>query len=212
MRSDVRPSIGSGFGCPAGSTASGRRHLDDRQLLRLLGSPAPRDRPACLAMPNAMCTPGRRRSASISSTRFWYDSLNVSARFDGRQRLALVGQRAGDRSRVEMPRSSCAWCSVAASRRYCSTATGWQLRVDDQLLAVRRHELQQGLPRSRAPRAVWPVRALGQRRPSSRRAAATASAVPPRRPVAASTVGVRRSGRSPAPARRPSSSRRRFGS
>ena len=62
---------------------------------------------------------GRRRSASISSTRRLYESLNVNARLVAVSVLPSPRRR----SPIMTDRTSahCAWWSAAASRRYCST-------------------------------------------------------------------------------------------
>ena len=69
------------LGRPAGRIAEARRHLMDRQALRRRRAPARRSGPRRCRMPNTVCSVGRRRSASMSSTLRWYDSLSVSARF-----------------------------------------------------------------------------------------------------------------------------------
>ena len=116
-----------GSGRPAGSTVRSCRHRDDTA-----GRWAPRSRKpstsrARSAAPNISCTDGRRRSASMSSTRRWYDSLSVSARFVGGQRLAVARKRARDHDRVDA-RLRLHRCSAAARRRYCSTDAGGSLR------------------------------------------------------------------------------------
>ena len=59
----------------------------------------------------------------MSSTLRWYDSLNVSARFEAVSVLPSPATRARDHDDLEA-RGRLAWCSVAASRRYCSRDAG----------------------------------------------------------------------------------------
>ena len=150
MRSDVRPAIGSELGRPAGSTA--RR--GDTWRTSILVSPAdsrPSPRPSAVSSRKTVCSDGRRRSASMSSTRFWYDSLNVSARFDGGQRLALARHRARHHDDAQPRDVLWASWSTAASRRYCSREAGLMLWSTTIFSVSRRVE-------------AFEERALGRRR------------------------------------------------
>ena len=69
MRSDVRPAIGSELGRPAGSTASRVDTWRTSILVSLVDS-RPSARPDAVSRRNTECSVGRRRSPSISSTRF----------------------------------------------------------------------------------------------------------------------------------------------
>ena len=103
MRSEVRPLIGSASGRPAGSTNSRSRHCVSAIGRSSLGL-SPSFRPAIGGMPKMRWTVGRRRSASMSSTRRWYDSLSVSARLTAVRLLPSPGS-ALDVMMTLMPRS-----------------------------------------------------------------------------------------------------------
>ena len=103
MRVEVRPPIGSGSGRPAGSSVRCRVILTVAQL-GVAGSPsAPRSGRRCSARWKIVCSDGRRRSASMSSTWRRYDSLSVSARLARGQRLAVAGMGARDQQDLRMP-------------------------------------------------------------------------------------------------------------
>src|SRR5262245_9917164 len=70
-------------------------------------------------MPKIRWIVGRRRSASMSSTRRCSDSLRVSAVFAADRLLPSPGSAVDVRTTVRS-RSTWAWCSAAASFRYCS--------------------------------------------------------------------------------------------
>src|SRR5688572_2837390 len=118
MRSEVRPAIGSELGRPAGSTA---RRVDTCRT-SIFVSPLdnrPSARPEAVSRRNTECSVGRRRSPSINSTRFWYDSLKVRARLEA---VSVLPSPATALATITTCRPAVLWasCSTAASRRYCS--------------------------------------------------------------------------------------------
>ena len=123
MRSDVRPAIGSELGRPAGSTAS-RGDTCRTSILRVAvrQQAVGRGPTRCRAgTPSAASAAAGR--ASMSSTRFWYDSLNVSARFEAVSVLPSPATALATMTTFR-PVVLCASCSTAASRRYCSRDAG----------------------------------------------------------------------------------------
>ena len=131
MRSDVRPLIGSDSGRPAGSTIS-RSETAVSAMGRSSFDLRPSFSPAMGGNPKIFCTVGRRRSASMSNTRLWYEWLSVSARFTAVRLLPSPGSALAVMMTL-MPRSFWAWCSVAASFRYCSRAAGENPSVPSSL-------------------------------------------------------------------------------
>jgi hypothetical protein len=93
IRSEVRPAIGSELGRPAGSTASRGDTWRTSILLSAVES-RPSPRPSVVSSRKMLWSVGRRRSASISRTRFLVRLAEGERQVGRRERLALAGHRA----------------------------------------------------------------------------------------------------------------------
>ena len=182
--------MGSWFGCPAGSTARvGDSWTIDSFCGTSLASAS--DSPDCLAMPKAMFTPGRRRSASISRTRLAIRLAQRQRQVRGGEGLALLGQGAGH----EDAPNAALLLRVVENRRQPSVLLhghGLELRVGDQLLAVADHRLQQGLVDGQRVAERLPTSAICRRRQPVGGGRPTADRRPP--PVAEALPGRRHEG------------------
>ena len=152
MRSEVSPAIGSEIGLPAGSTAS-RCDTWCSGSGRSSGDDSPSLRPDASSMPNTVCSDGRRRSASMSSTFRWYDSLKRQREVGAVSVLPSPASGAGNHHDLE------------AARRLVVVERRGQPAV---LLARRRHHVarrRRSFCDERARRAVRTAtgRAVGRR-------------------------------------------------
>ena len=100
MRLDVRPAIGSELGVPAGRIVS----RGDTSCSGSFGSSAavrPSPSPGAPRTLNTVCSDGRRRSASMSSTLRLVRLAQRQREVGRRQRLAFAGDRARDHHDLE---------------------------------------------------------------------------------------------------------------
>src|SRR5579864_3812547 len=122
MRPDVKPAMGSTRSLPAGNTARNGEicwTTIGRSSTDVSASVSPGDREIL----NTVWSEGRRRSASMSRTRCWYDSLSVRARFAAVSVLPSPATALAIMTTVR-PVDARPWWRAAASRRYCSRDVG----------------------------------------------------------------------------------------